>query len=48
MSYSKAMRLEKFKNTYWTENPATVFIKEVDINDSTKFMKQRIANEYLD
>jgi len=47
-SYTDCLYNQKFSETYWTENPATMFAKENDINDMSKFITQGIYQEVFD
>ena len=48
-AYSECMREKLFKEQYWTSNPATKFVKEIDINTKQEVVQQaeeaKFANE---
>jgi hypothetical protein len=48
MSYSECLEKHKFGETYWTENPATMFAREKDINNDKKYIELGVLQKYFD
>lgn len=42
-AYSECLKQRLFKDQYWTTNPATKFVKEIDINTKQQVTQQQMV-----